>query len=56
MLKHAVGFLASAAGIAVVALLLGVLVRLASDTRGSFSMPSADRKHPSHADEVLHEA
>lgn len=56
MVKQAVGFLASAAGIAVLALLLGVLVRLASDTRSGFSVPPPDRKAAPQADKVLREA
>jgi hypothetical protein len=42
MLKQTVGFLASAVAIAVVALILGVLVRLSWSPQGSHAAPSTD--------------
>jgi hypothetical protein len=56
MMKQAVGFLASVAGIGILTLLLGVLVRLSWDTRSGFSLPSPEDKQPAQSDKVLHEA
>lgn len=56
VLKQAVGILASAAGIAGVALLLGVLARLSWDSRDGFSVPSQDGNSAAPPNKVLHEA
>jgi hypothetical protein len=43
MMKQAVGFLASVAGIGVLALFVGVVVRLSWRTKTAYPLPSADR-------------
>ena len=55
-MKFAVEILASAAGIAAVALLLGVLVRLTANAGTAYFGPSPDRPVPPPSDEVLREA
>jgi hypothetical protein len=55
MLKQAVGFLASFAAIAGLALLIGVLVRLAWDAKIGYPAASPEPGAP-RADEVLREA
>lgn len=55
MMKQAVGFLASVAGIVVLALFVGVLVRLSWNTQTYPPRPT-DRPDPSQPEKVLREA